>query len=563
MNDKLQQLRQLMKENGADAYIITKFDPHQTEYADPYYNGTEFISGFTGSVATVVVTEDKAGLWTDSRYFLQAEKELPETFELHKMGEAGTPDVLEYAADFKKVAIDFATFPANAGKKLSRLIQRKNGELLDLDLVSPLWKNRDFAPSDGIFAYDERFSGESFASKLERVRAKMDAPYYIISSLDDIAWLLNIRSMGEFNTFNFLAYVLIGPEEVTLFMDQEIGEALPAGVAVRPYGEVFERLQNKKAAVAPTRTNYKILQSLTEPQLLAHDITAALKACKNSVEIANIRSANARDAALHVKFFKWVKEAAAGLTEFEIGEKLFEMRMAHGAKNHSFAPIVGYLENGAIVHYRAETDSKIVQKGGFLLIDSGANYEEGTTDITRTLAMGPLTQEEKIHYTLVLKGHIALALQKFPAGTHGAALDAITRKPLWDHLLNYGHGTGHGIGHFLNVHEGPCGIAPRAFEPLAVGNVLSNEPGLYLTGQYGIRLENTILVKEAGKNFGIPFLEFETLSFIPFEKEAIAKELLSEEESAWLDAYHAKTYELLAPSLNSEEAAWLKDAIAL
>ena len=557
--NKLKSLRELMKEHQIDAYIITKFDPHQTEYADNFFNGTEFISGFTGSNATVVVTAEEAGLWTDTRYFLQAEKELPDAFTLHKMGEKGTIDVLDFAAKFPTVGIDFSTYPAASGKKLEEKIKEKGGKLVDADLISPLWADRKFAFRDALFLYGDA-PNESFVEKLNQVRKQLKAPNYIISSLDDIAWLLNIRTLGEFNTFNFLAYVLIEPHQVILFMDKKDGDILPVGIVVRPYAEVFQYLNGKEAAVATQRTNFKIYKGLNNPVVLKHDITTELKAKKTGREIELFKAANKRDAVVHVKFYKWLKEEAAGLCEFVIGEKLYEMRMAHGAENHSFPPIIGYLENGAIVHYRAEKDSKVVENRGFLLVDSGANYIEGTTDITRTLAMGPLSEEEKTHYTLVLKAHIALAAQKFPEGTNGIALDTITRKPLWDACLNFGHGTGHGIGHFLNVHEGPCSISPKSGEALQLGNVLSNEPGLYITGKYGIRLENMVHVIPAAKNFGIQFYELETLSYIPFEKEAILKGLLSKDELDWLNAYHEKTYELLASYLTDEEKTWLKEA---
>ncbi|MCL2610994.1 MAG: M24 family metallopeptidase [Defluviitaleaceae bacterium] len=485
----LTKLRKLMQENNIDAYIITKFDPHQTEYADNYYNVTSFISGFTGSVATVVITKTEAHLWTDSRYFLQAEKELPEEFTLQKMGEQGTIDVLDFVVGFGTVGIDFATYPAESGKKLARKIKVKQGTLVDIDLISLIWNEREFAKREGIFLYDEKFTGESFENKLSLVRSQMKTPCYIISSLDDIAWFLNIRSLGEFNTFNFLAYIFIEPKNVILFIDKVDKDIFPEGIEIKPYSEVFDYIKGKETSIAPTRTNYKIYQTLEKKMVLIHDITTTLKSKKNTIEIENIKKANIKDAVVHIKFYKWLKENGAGKTEYEIGKKLYEMRIEAGAKNHSFPPIIGYLENGAIVHYRAsENSSKIVQNKGFLLVDSGANYIEGTTDITRTISMGSLSEKEKDHYTLVLKAHIALDTQKFPQGTSGMALDAVTRMPLWNALLNFGHGTGHGIGHFLNVHEGPCTIAPKGFEPLYVGNVLSNEPGLYITGEYGIRL---------------------------------------------------------------------------
>ena len=553
-------LRHQMKKNDINAYIVTKFDPHQTEYADSYYNATSFISNFTGSNATILVTETEAFLWTDSRYFLQAEKELTNEFKLQKMGYQSTPDILTVAAKYKNVGIDFATFPAENGKKLEERLKEAQGNLIHIDLISPIWKGRQFERREGIFLYDETFTGESSVSKLSRVREEMKTPCYVVSSLDDIAWVLNIRSLGEFNTFNFLAYLVIEKNKEILFINKEAGDTLPTHIEVRGYDEIFEYIKNKEVSIAPTRTNFKIYKSITAKEVLSHDIITDLKSRKNETEVENIKKANVKDAVVHVKFYKWLKSNGVGHTEYEIGQKLYNMRMEAGAKNHSFPPIIGFLENGAIVHYRASENSKTIENKGFLLVDSGANYEEGTTDITRTIAMGSLSEQEKIDYTLVLKSNISLNIQKFPSGTSGAGIDALTRKPLWDRGLDFGHGTGHGIGHFLNVHEGPVSISPKSTLPLEEGNLLSNEPGLYINGKYGIRLENTVLVKKCDafiKNSN--FLEFEAVSFIPFEKEAIVKELLTYEELSFLNEYHQKTYDILEPFLTEDEREWLKE----
>ena len=555
--NNLSLLREQMKKNDIEAYIVTKFDPHQTEYADNYYNATYFVSNFTGSNATIVVTETEAFLWTDSRYFIQAEKELSKEFKIQKLGFLNTPDILDFASKYKKIGIDFATFPAEKGKNLQEKVKEAKGVLVDIDLISPIWKDRTFDPRDRIFLYDETFSGESSESKLSRIRKKMKTKYYIVSSLDDIAWTLNIRSLGEFNTFNFLAYLVIEENKETLFIDKKPEDEFPSSVQIKPYGEIFEYIKSKEITITPTRTNFKIYNSAIPKEVLEHDIITEFKSRKNKTEIESTKKANIKDAVVHVRFYKWLEENGVGLTEYEIGEKLYNMRIQNGAKNHSFPPIVGFLENGAIVHYRASESSKVIENKGFLLVDSGANYEEGTTDITRTIAMGPLLEKEKRDYTLVLKANIALTTQRFPYGTSGAGIDAITRKPLWDAGLDFGHGTGHGIGHFLNVHEGPTSISPKSKLPLEEGNLLSNEPGLYITGKYGIRLENTVLVQKCSKYPNTNFLKFEVVSFIPFEKEAILKEILTEEEISFLNDYHKKTYEILSPFLTEEESKWL------
>ena len=568
---KLQQLRNLMKTQGIDTYIITKFDPHQGEYTHDKYNGVKFISGFSGSSATAVVTQTDAFVWTDSRYYLQAEKELTDGFVMKKIETDQNPYAFSLAAT-PKGTIGFDGLSISV-KMMGLLTNHKNPQLTiktNANLLSEMWENRPEFTREKVWNYDEKHTGESTASKLLKIRKEMadkNVDLYILSSIDDIAWLLNIRSMSSESSFNFYAYLAIEQNNLTLFMDSQ-PEDEKLNVDIRPYEDIWAYAKSNSERTllyAPARTNLKLFNQFSKQKVsIPYDITTVLKAKKNEVEIKNLKLANEKEALVFTKLNRWLSNYSVDttITEYDVYEKLDQIRhKLDGYLSRSFSPICGYGSNGAIVHYHLNKETaKEVKREGFLLVDTGSNFIEGTTDITRTYAMGPLTDDQKRHYTAVLKGHIALATAVFPKGTKGYHLDVLARMPLWEMGLNYGHGTGHGIGHMLNVHEGPQNISPTAVDvPLEAGMLLSNEPGVYFAGAYGIRLENTILVKKCELSGSDDFLEFETVSFIPFDLTAIEPTLLTEKEKAWLNTYHKKCFEQIKCELCETGQAWLSE----
>ena len=579
---KLEQLRELMDSNGISTYIITKMDPHQSEYAHPRYNGVEYISCFSGSNGTVVVTATEAALWTDSRYFLQAKNELSTGFVLKKEGQPNAMDFMRHATNITKEngVIGFwgESLNATTVKKLNSLKKKSCSIKYDIDLLDIMWEDRPVFERENIFIYDEQYSGASYTKKVAAVREQMtqkNASVYIISSLDDIAWLFNIRCLGDFSAFNFLAYAVITAKESVLFIDQlptdknAIDLLQSQGVQFLPYNDIYKYIEKNEfsVAVCSKRTHYTLFSKLKGRRIVdcPFDITTVLKARKNEVEIANIKIANEKEGANFVRLIMWLKNSVhtETITEHDVVQKMEQFRKKDPMYlGYGFDPICGYGSNGAIVHYKVkEKTAHTLHPKGFLLIDIGGKYMEGVTDITRTVALGPLTEEMRKNYTTVLKANIALETLQFRHGAMGVHIDAIARSSLWKAGLHYGHGTGHGIGHLLNIHEGPQVISDKLINAVLEEDMLiSNEPGVYIEGQYGIRLETSLFIKGLFENEHGKFLGFENVVFVPFEREAIVPDMLTTIEIDWLNNYHQEVYKKLSPSLDEQEKEWLKKA---
>ncbi len=585
INNRIAALRAHIAQEQIQAFIIPSTDPHLSEYVAPHWQSREWISGFTGSAGTVVVTAKDAGLWTDSRYFLQAARQLEGTcITLYKEMLPETPNIPEFLSAHLQegdcVGIDGKMFSAEEVEHLQKELKKSGIRIKSIaDPMQLLWTDRPAMPLAPAFVYDTKYAGMSFTEKLSAVRQAMEAAgadSLLLSALDEIAWLLNIRGNDVHCNPVVVSYLLIEKDKVNYFIQPqkvtpELAEYFSAnGISVHPYEEIGDYLNSFNAhsiLMNPAKTNYAIYSAIRPGCLIINGASpvALLKAIRNKQEIAGIHAAMQRDGVALVKFLKWLDEAvpAGKETEISVDKKLHTFRAAQPLyMGESFDTIAGYKEHGAIVHYEATPETDVTLKPeGFLLLDSGAQYLDGTTDITRTIALGPLTEEEKTDYTLILKGHIALAMAVFPEGTRGAQLDVLARMPIWKERMNYLHGTGHGVGHFLNVHEGPQSIRmnenPVALQP---GMVTSNEPGVYKAGSHGIRTENLVLTVPAGEGMFGKYLKFETLTLCPICRKGIIKELLTAEEIGWLDDYHRTVYEKLSPDLNNDEREWLKEA---
>lgn len=583
INKRLAALREFMGEKGLHAFIIPSTDSHLSEYPASHWASREWISGFTGSAGTVVVTREKAGLWTDSRYFLQGAKELEGAdIELFKEGLPSTPSIEEWlTTELGKgeyVGIDGTVYAAKEAMNLTHKLNMKGLHLIsDYDPFSKIWNDRPEIPTNTIFVLPEKYAGEAAHKKIARICdavEKNGAESLLVASLDTIAWTFNIRGNDVKCNPVAVSYAYVSKEETVLFINpkkltSEISDYLKAeGVTIAEYDKVFDYVSKLKTPVCldANKVTFKLYNTIPDGCRIIDMPSPAdlMKSIKNDTEVQGIRNAMERDGVALVRFFMWLEKAVPGgnVTEIMIPEKLVEYRSQQ--KNfvgESFDTISGYGPNGAIVHYHVSNESSLpVKPEGLLLVDSGAQYFDGTTDITRTLAVGPLTDQMKKDYTMVLKGHINLATAIYPQGTRGSQLDILARKALWDEGLNYLHGTGHGIGHFLNVHEGPQNIRmnenPTTLQP---GMVTSNEPGLYRAGQYGIRIENLIRTKhEMTTEFG-DFYSFETLTLCPIDTTPIVKEMLTEKEIIWLNEYHKFVYDRLSPLLTEDEKQWLKE----
>ena len=585
INNRIAALRAHIAQEQIQAFIIPSTDPHLSEYVAPHWQSREWISGFTGSAGTVVVTAKDAGLWTDSRYFLQAARQLEGTcITLYKEMLPETPNIPEFLSAHLQegdcVGIDGKMFSAEEVEHLQKELKKSGIRIKSIaDPIQLLWTDRPAMPLAPAFVYDTKYAGMSFTEKLPAVRQAMEAAgadSLLLSALDEIAWLLNIRGNDVHCNPVVVSYLLIEKDKVNYFVQpQKVTPELTEyfnvnGISVHPYEEIGDYLNSFNAhsiLMNPAKTNYAIYSAIRPGCLIINGASpvALLKAIRNKQEIAGIHAAMQRDGGALVKFLKWLDEAvpAGKETEISVDKKLHTFRAAQPLyMGESFDTIAGYKEHGAIVHYEATPETDVTLKSeGFLLLDSGAQYLDGTTDITRTIALGPLTEEEKTDYTLILKGHIALAMAVFPEGTRGAQLDVLARMPIWKERMNYLHGTGHGVGHFLNVHEGPQSIRmnenPVALQP---GMVTSNEPGVYKAGSHGIRTENLVLTVPAGEGMFGKYLKFETLTLCPICRKGIIKELLTAEEIGWLNDYHRTVYEKLSPDLNNDEREWLKEA---
>lgn len=583
IQNRIETLRKSLKKRGLDAYIVPSTDPHMSEYVAPRWKSREWLSGFTGSAGTLVVTANRAGLWTDSRYFLQAEAQLSGTgIALYREMLPQTPSIPTFLRQElpagSRVGVDGRVYATAAAEGLkAELEQGGMAFSFDFDALSEVWTDRPDIPQAPAYVYPLQYAGETAAEKLAKIRAGLEAEHcesVLLSALDEIAWTLNLR--GEDVKCNpvVICYLLITQTKAILFIAPEkLTEAVAIylkeqGVTTRHYKDVEDVLSGLAAGsvlLNPAQTNYSVFKAMGAGVRVVRGSSpvALLKAIRNKQEIEGLRRAMKKDGTALVRFLKWLEEAvpAGRETELSVDQKLHSFRAEQDLyMGQSFDTIAGYKEHGAIVHYAATPESSsTLQPKGFLLLDSGAQYLDGTTDITRTIALGELTEEEKTDYTLVLKGHIGLAMAQFPAGTRGAQLDAFARMPLWKHGMNFLHGTGHGVGHFLNVHEGPQSIRmnenPVVLQP---GMLTSNEPGVYKAGSHGVRTENLILTVEAKEGMYGHYLAFETVTLCPICTKGIIKELLTAEETDWLNAYHQQVYDLLSDTLNAEERAWLK-----
>ena len=571
---RIEAFRQEMKNLNVDALYVSGTDPHSGEYLPNCWQTRKFISGFSGSYGMVVLTNTHAGLWTDTRYFLQAHEELADTeIEMHKLRVPGavSPEqwMVRNLPPKSRVGVDAQTLTVAVFNQFSKILTEKKIELVQIpDLFEKVWQGRPKMPDSPVFELDVKYAGISRSQKREliaRELTKAGADLQIVSSLDELAWTFNLR--GSDVNFNpvFMGFALIGKEECHLFVAQN---KLPAllienlqneGVELHDYQQFYtflSNLTNKTVFIDPETANYKIYESIKRNKTVeGTSKIALLKARKNAVEIEGFKQAMKKDGVALVEFLYWLKTnlGKTFITEFSVGRKLAEFRAKQsGFMGESFAPIVGYKAHGAIVHLSVDENNALeILPEGILLFDSGGQYLQGTTDITRTVALGTVTLQQKTDFTLVLKGMIGLTRAKFPQGTKGYHLDILARKPLWENNMNYGHGTGHGIGHFLNVHEGPMAIRqeynPNSIEP---GNVLSNEPAFYREGLYGIRTENMMVCKEGDESEFGRFLEFETLTLCPIDTTLVVKSLLEKSEIEWINNYHGLVRAELKPLLH-------------
>ena len=585
IKERIHALRMAFRPNNIKAFIIPSTDPHLSEYVAPYWMSREWISGFTGSAGTAVILMDKAGLWTDSRYFLQAEKELEGSgITLYKEMLPETPSITKFLCQNLKpgesVSIDGKMFSVQQVEQMKEDLAPYQLQVnLFGDPLKNIWKDRPSMPDAPAFIYDVKYAGKSCGEKVAAIRTELKEKgifALFLSSLDEIAWTLNLRGSDVHCNPVIVSYLLVTQDEVVYFISpekitQEVNEYLQEQqVSLRKYDEAESFLNSfagENILIDPKKTNYAIYSAINPAckVVRGESPVTLLKAIRNEQEIAGIHHAMQRDGVALVKFLKWLEASVLSgkETELSVDRKLHEFRAAQPLyMGESFDTIAGYKEHGAIVHYSATKESDVtLQSKGFLLLDSGAQYLDGTTDITRTIALGELTEEEKTDYTLILKGHIALAMAKFPAGTRGAQLDVLARMPIWSHGMNFLHGTGHGVGHFLSVHEGPQSIRmnenPIVLQP---GMVTSNEPGVYKAGSHGIRTENlTLVCKDKEGMFG-EYFKFETITLCPICKKGIIKEMLTAEEVKWFNDYHQTVYKKLSPSLNEEEKKWLLEA---
>ena len=583
--EKVAALREEMQKNNVDAFIVYSADPHMSEYLPEEWQERAWLSGFLGSAGFVVVTKDKAGLWTDGRYFTQAALELEGSgIDLFKEGMEGTPNYIDWIiseipAEGRVAVNALATSHAN-WELLTEKLNAKNITLVDLPLLNNIWKERGTPSKNPIFVHPIERAGKSVAEKIAAIRQKMEsleATVHVISSLDDVAWTLNLRGSDVESNPVFLGYIVITKNDAKLFTDLEKLEVEArkqlddAWVKMMPYEEFYNCLKafsNEKVLVSPN-SNQSIFEALKpDNKMIKAPVPGNLmKAQKNDTELEGFRKVMVRDGVAMVKFLYWLTHNAGKepMTEYSIGEKLRGFRVqGENFVGESFGSIVGYKDNGAIMHYSAKSEgSKEVTNDASILVDSGGQYLEGTTDITRTFALGAVSEEFKINSTLVLQGMIRLSMVKFPKGTRGVQLDAIARLPLWMHGKDFNHGTGHGVGSFMNVHEGPQNIR-KDMNPqeLLPGMVCSNEPGYYVEGEYGIRHENLIAVRESETTDSGTFYEFETLTFCPFFKDTIVKEILSEEEILWLNNYHETCAEKIGPHLEGEVKEWFNELVS-
>lgn len=586
IKERLMKLREEMNKEGMQAYIIPTSDFHETEYVSEYFAARKYMSGFTGSAGVLVVLLDKAGLWTDGRYFIQAANQLAGSgIDLMKQGQEDTPSIEEYIVtnltQGSVVGFDGRVMNVNDANKYKQAFMMHDIKMVtDKDLVGRIWDDCPALPCTQTFHYDEKYAGKSISEKLTQVREAMkgyNCRSHIVTKIDEIAWLYNLRAHDVPHFPVALAYTIIKENDAMIYIDasrlDEESKTLFAQnhIQVKDYEAIYEDVKTLEGPVLVDGNfvNSKIVYSLNTEIVYAQDPIVLLKAMKNEMELANTRNAHIKDGVACTKFMYWLMQNVNnGISEMSAQEKLQELRKEQADYlEDSFNTICAYKEHAAMMHYSSNEETNVELKPeGMLLVDSGGQYLDGTTDITRTFVLGSITEEEKKWFTLALKGHIRLEKANFLYGCRGLNLDILARGPLWDLDMDYQCGTGHGVGHLSNVHEAPNGfrwkIVPERNDScvLEEGMITSNEPGVYVEGEFGIRHENEMVVVKGNKNFYGQFMHFETLTFVPFDRKGIDKSLLSEDELAWLNDYHASVYEKISPFLTNEEAEWLKEA---
>ena len=588
INEKLSALREVMREEHLAAFIFPSTDPHQGEYIPSHWESRKWISGFDGSAGTAVVTMERAALWTDSRYFIAAEEQLRDTeFVLMKERISGTPTVTEWLSEVlqnesvsTELGIDGMCCSASMVEELMENMRKNGGFTVrtNFDPMQRIWEDRPSIPANAVEIQPIEYAGEAIQDKMARVRRALrdvHADGMLISALDDIAWVLNLRGSDVHCNPVFVSYLLIASDKATLFVNEQKlpaevkGYLSQAGVSIAPYDSIQKGLRDYfeyNILLDPDETSYTLMNAVDKKRIIRQKSPIpSMKAVKNESEIKGFRNAMLRDGIAMTQFLYWLDThiEKEPVTELTVSEKLYQLRSKQPLfRDISFDTIAAYQEHGAIVHYEPTTDSDVKLKPeGLLLVDSGGQYQDGTTDITRTIALGSVTEEQKQVYTLVLKGHIQLEILKFPVGVSGTQLDALARKDLWAAGMNFLHGTGHGVGSYLNVHEGPHQIRMEYRpEPLRAGMTITDEPGIYLEGRFGVRTENTLLIVPYMKTEFGEFLQFESLTLCPIDLRPVVVEMLTKEERQWLNDYHRRVYDVLSPYLNNEEKAWLANA---
>ena len=587
IKERIEKLRRLMADRKIDMYVIPTADFHQSEYVGEHFKARKFITGFSGSQGTAVITKDDARLWTDGRYFLQASQQLEGTgVLLMKMGNPGVPTICEYIKEALPqnavLGFDGRVVSMSEGVGYYDIVDVKGGKIVyDCDLIDEIWTDRPPLSKEPAFYLDIKYTGETTESKLKRVREAMKkagANKHILTTLDDICWILNVRG-NDIEFFPLLlSYAVITMDKMELYIDEtKLDDKIKTAFAkdnviIHPYNDIYEdikKLNHDDVVLLDSgRINYALYNNIPPKVKKVDERNPEIlfKAVKNDVEIENIRKAQLKDGVAHVRFMKWLKENVGKIkiTELSASAKLDEFREQMGNFiRPSFEPIVAFAQHGAIIHYSAteETDVEI-KPGCFLLTDTGAGFYEGSTDITRTYALGDVPAIMKEHFTLVLISNLRLGVARFKYGVNSTNVDIITRTPFWERDLDYNHGTGHGVGYLLNIHEGPSGIRWRSMpmdnQPFEAGMVITDEPGLYIDGSHGIRLENELLVVNGTKNEYGQFMHFEPITFIPMDLDAVDKSIMTAEDVKLLNDYHKAVYEKLSPMLNDEEKEWLK-----
>ena len=588
VEERIAKLREQMKERGMDVYIVPTADFHQSEYVGEHFKARKFMTGFSGSAGTAVFTMTEARLWVDGRYFIQAAAQIEGTsIEMMKMGKPGVPTIDEYLKEAIQengtLGFDGRVVAMGNGRRYEKIVAEKNGKIVyAYDLVGEIWEDRPELSKEPVFTLEEKYTGESTASKLKRIREKMaenGATVHVLTTLDDICWTLNVRG-NDIEFFPLvLSYAVITMDQMHLYIDEsKLDEEIKAsfakdGIVLHPYNDIYEDIKAYGAEetflIDPIRLNYALYSNICKDakKVEAQNPEELFKGIKNKVEIENIRKAQIKDSVAHVRFMKWLKEHVGKetITEMSASDKLDEFRAEMGNFiRPSFEPISSYGEHAALCHYTSSPETNVeLKEGSVFLTDTGAGFWEGSTDITRTYALGEIPEIMKEHFTLIVMCNLGLASARFVKGCSGSNLDPFARKPLWDRGLDFNHGTGHGVGYLLNIHEGPLNIGWGSrgsnIVPLQEGMIFTDEPGIYIEGSHGVRLENELLVREGEKNEYGQFMYLEPLTFIPFDLDAVKVEMLSEEYKKLLNEYHAAVYENVAPYLNDEEKAWLKN----